>query len=289
MRGHHLQSSTSLLWSASVPAAVRGLTLAREAESLLVRDARHNLSLFNSRGELQGRRTWKEMAAGCLADDGSAMAAVAADRVYWLAQDLSTRWEKKLQARGIAASLDPFGQYLAVSDQKAGLSLFSRTGSLLGVFQIPRALQHLAFLPALPLLMAAADFGWVGGLDLTNGKWVWSDRPVSQIGGLAVAASGDPTILACFSEGLRGYGPDGGNRFSLHLPKPCGLVARSFSGDIGVAAGLGKECFGFNRNGTITQTKELFHSPTALALSALGHRLVCGFADGTVTLTKWEV
>jgi hypothetical protein len=267
---------------------VRAIALAREAESLLVRDARHNLSFFNPYGELQGRCTWKDLAAGCLSDDGSAIAAVVGERVCWLGQDLSVRWEKKMAARGIAAALDPFGQYLAASDQKADLWLFDRTGKLLGRFKSPRAVQHLVFVPALPLLVAAADFGWAGCLDLSTGKWTWSDRPVSQIGGLAVAGNGDPTLLACFSEGLRGCGPDGGNRFSLHLPKPCGLVALNFAGDKGVAAGLGKDCFGFNRKGDVLATKALPQTPTALALSALRERLVCGYADGTVTVQKLE-
>ena len=268
---------------------MRAIALAREAESLLVRDARHNLSLFNPLGALQGRCTWKDLAAGCLSDDGSAIAAVVGERVCWLGQDLSLRWEKKITARGIAAALDPFGQYLAISDQKSDLWLFDRTGKLLGQFRSPRAIQHLSFVPTLPLLVGAADFGWAGCLDLATGKWTWSDRPVSQIGSLAVAATGDPTLLACFSEGLRGCGPDGGNRFSLHLPKPCGLVALNFAGDKGVAAGLGKECYGFNRKGDVRATKALPQTPTALALSALGERLICGFADGTVSAQKWEL
>ncbi|HLW68420.1 MAG TPA: hypothetical protein VKS79_24090 [Gemmataceae bacterium] len=287
--GPPLSFPLPLIWSISVPGAVRAIALAREAESLLVRDARHNLSLFNPRGELQGRCTWKDLAAGCLSDDGSAIAAVVAERVCWLGQDLSVRWEKKIAARGIAAALDPFGQYLAVSDHQAELWLFDRTGKLLGRFNSPRAIQHLAFVPVLPLLMAAADFGWAGCLDLSTGKWTWSDRPVSQIGGLTVAAAGDPTILACFSEGLRGCGPDGGNRFSLHLPKPCGLAALNFAGDKGVAAGLGKENYGFNRKGDVLVTVALPQPPTALALSALGERLICGFADGTLMARKFEM
>jgi hypothetical protein len=284
-----LASSTSLIWSTSVPGAVRAIALAREAESLLVRDGRHNLSLFNPQGQLQGRCTWKDLAAGCLADDGSAIAAIVAERVCWLGQDLSVRWEKKIEARGITAALDPFGQYLAVSDQKSDLWLLDRTGKLLGRFHSPRATQHLSFVPTLPLVMGAADFGWAGCLDLSTGKWTWSDRPVSQIGGLAVAAGGDPTLLACFSDGLRGCGPDGGNRFSLHLPKPCGLVALNFAGDQGVAAGLGKECFAFNRKGEVLSTQQLAAPPTALALSGLGDRMLCGFADGTVMAQKLEM
>jgi len=81
---------------------------------------------------------------------------------------------------------------------------------------------------------------------------------------------------------LRGYGLGGGNRFSITLPKPCGLVALTYAADRGLAAGPGKDCYGFNRKGDVTFTQTFDHSVTALALSALGDRMVCGFADGRV-------
>jgi hypothetical protein len=264
------------------------VAFAREAEALLVRDARHGLSLFNPRGELQGRCTLKELAAGCLADDGSVLAAIAGDRICWLALDLSIRWEKRIGGAGTAAALDPFGQYLAVADKKSQLYLYDRTGQLLGRFTAPLPIQHLSFLPTLPLLMAAAESSWVGCLDLTSGQWAWTDRPISQIGGLAVASGGDPMVLACFAPDLRGYGLGGSHRFTIHLPKPCGHVALTFTGEKGVAAGLGKECFGFNRRGEVIKTESLEQPPTALALSALGDRVICGFGDGRVTVQKWE-
>ena len=126
-----------------------------------------------------------------------------------------------------------------------------------------------------------ADFGSAGCLNLIDGDWAWLDRPVSNIGSIAVAGSGEPALLACFSIGVRRYGPTG-YRDSITLPRPCGLVAVSFDGTHGVAADVAPTLIGFNAIGQTTFTLQLHQAPTSLALSALGDRAFCGFADGTV-------
>src|SRR5207253_5267399 len=117
--------------------------------------------------------------------------------------------------------------------------------------------------PTRPQLAASADFGWDGCLDLTTGEWAWSDRPVAHAGGLAVAGGGDPLLLACFSDGVRRYGLGGGYRGVIRVPKPCGLVALTFTGDKAVAAGAGRELFGFDAKGEVLFTRDLGEPPTA--------------------------
>jgi hypothetical protein len=135
-------------------------------------------------------------------------------------------------------------------------------------------------------LVAAADLGWAGLLDLTTGQWIWSDRPVSHIGSLAVSGTGDAILLACFSEGLRRYGPAGLDRHPIKLPKSCGLVALAFSGETGIAAGSGRELYGFTAKGDLAFTRDLEQPPTALALAALGDHAIAGFADGRIAMIK---
>ena len=271
------------LWSRSLGHAVRGLHFAREGELLLARDESQILTLLNSRGEIQATARMTALAAACISDDGSTLVAIgSAGQVWWLAPDLTIRRERSIGAPAMAVATDPFGQYLAVSDRNGGLHLLDRNSRTLGQFSSPRPVHHLAFVPMQPHLAAAADLGWAGCLDLTNGGWLWTDRPVSNIGSLAVAGAGDPLLLACFSIGLRRYN-SGGYRASINLPKPCGLVAASFDGLKGVASGAGHELYGFNDKGELTLTHELDHTPMSLALSATGDRVFCGFADGTVS------
>lgn len=270
------------LWSRSLGHAVRGLHFAREGELLLARDESQILTLLDSRGDIQATARIAALSAACISDDGTTFVAVgAAGQVWWLAPDLTVRRERSVGAPAVAAATDPFGQYLAVSDRKGGLHLLDRNGRTLGQFSTPRPVHHLAFVPMQPHLAAAADLGWAGLLDLTTGNWLWTDRPVSNIGSFAVAGNGDPLLLACFSIGMRRYN-SGGYRASINLPKACGLIALSFDGQKGVASGAGHELYGFNENGELTLTHELEHTPMALTLSATGDRVFCGFVDGTV-------
>jgi hypothetical protein len=274
----------SSIWTLSTGSAIRAICLAREAELLLVRDDNQTIYLITAKGGLQSQMTFAGLAAACISDDGSALAAVgAAGQLWWLAPDLTARWERAVPAGALAVTTDPFGQYVAVTDKKSGLTLFDRTGQMLTRLEVPRPIHHLAFVPSLPHLAASADLGWSGLLDLTSGEWLWSDRPVSHIGSLAVSGGGEVMFLACFSDGLRRYTHAGPDRHTIKLPKPCGLVALSFAGDVGVAAGNGRELYGFNAKGDLTLTRELEHPPTALAMRPLGNRAIVGFADGRVT------
>jgi hypothetical protein len=274
----------SSIWTLTTGSGIRAVSLAREAEMLIVRDDSQTVYLLTAKGSLQSRMTFSGLAAACVSDDGSAMAAVGgAGQVWWLAPDLTTRWERAVPAPAQAVATDPFGQYLAVADKKGGLTLFDRTGQTLGRTETPRPVHHLAFVPSQPRLAAAADLGWAGLFDLTTGEWMWTDRPVSHIGSLAVSGDGATTLLACFSEGLRRYTPAGLDRHAIKLPRACGLVALTFAGDVGIAAGSGRELYGFNPKGDLTFTRELDHPPTAVALAPLGGRAIVGFANGRVT------
>jgi hypothetical protein len=121
---------------------------------------------------------------------------------------------------------------------------------------------------------------------LFSEKWLWSDRPVSNIGSLAVTGNGDLLMLTCFSDGLRRYGPGGQPRAAQKLPAACGLVALSFSGDVGVAASASAKLYGFDSRGEPVLTHDLESPPTSLALAPLGDRVFIGHADGKLTAAR---
>jgi hypothetical protein len=278
------------LWSLALGPAVRALSLAREAELILARLGDQTLALATTRGDLQARAGLQGLAGACVADDGSTIAAVGAAGELWLfARDLRPQREHTLPAPAVAIATDPFGRYVAASDRQGNLHLLDSAGRELGQVQSPRPIHHLAFIPTQPHLAAAADFGWAGLLDLNSKKWLWSDRPVSNIGALAVAGSGDPMLLACFSDGLRRYAPAGGPPTTKATPTPCGLVAISFAGDRGLAAGAAPQLNAFDARGEFTKSLDLEHAPTALALAALGDRAFIGQANGKLLAIKLKL
>jgi hypothetical protein len=237
----------------------------------------------NRSGELQGRlRPSSGVVSACHADDGSACAAVGEHgEVAWLSPDLMARWERAVPRRAVACAMDPFGQYLAVSDASAGLHLFDRTGKHICQSQTPRPLLHLAFVPEQTRLIGCADFGSVACYDSACGC-VWRDGLVANVGGLAVSGDGSRIILACYSDGLRGYTLDGKKKDRLSVSEPCRLVALSYDARRTLVGGLVSRLLVLDREGQIIATPALDAPPVVLAISALGDTAFAGLGDGRV-------
>src|SRR5437868_5836014 len=177
-----------LLWSHYLPAKPCGLALARERGWVLAWDANHWICLLNRGGERQAQwRPPDRLVMACCAEDGSAYAAVGGKgEVWWLAPDLMPRWEQSVAHPALACALDPFGQYLAVSDARGFIHIFDRQSRTVCRLQGPRPLYHLAFVPAVASLVCCADFGLVAALDL-KGNWLWRDGLVANVGAMAVS------------------------------------------------------------------------------------------------------
>jgi hypothetical protein len=271
------------LWSLTIGSRLRGLVLARERGRLLAWDDNHWLYLLTSKGERQAQ--WHApgaVAAICCADDGSAYAAVGSrGEIWWLAPDLMPRWQKLLPYPAVAAALDPFGQYLAVSDARGSLRVLDPQGRSVSQTQTPRPLHHLAFVPEAPLLLGTADIGLLAAFDLScNG--LWRDGLVATIGALAVNGSGDRIVLACYSEGLRFYNATGHKQGHLNLSEPSRLAALSFDGQLAVVAGLGERLLLIDRNGKTLSNVALDKPAVALAVAPLGDWVAVALPDGRV-------
>jgi len=277
----------SLLWSQTLPASLRGLGLAREAQRIVTWDRDHWLHLLNHAGARQGQARVVEPLVGvCCADDGSAYAVVGgAGEVVWLGPDLTPRWRRALPHPPLALALDSFGQYLVVADEKGSAHLFDVRGELLGTATSPRPLCHLSFASAAPWIMASADYGLAGSFDL-QGEWRWRDGLVVHIGALAVNGDGSQLLLACFSEGLRRFDASGKAIDPLTLAEPCRLVAQSFDGSRILVAGMDSQLWLVDREGRVLAGRHLTQSATALALGPLGDFAVVAMNDGTIQCLK---
>jgi hypothetical protein len=260
----------ALLWSQNLGAGVRGLELAREKQWVLTWDQANWLHLFGQTGQRQGQiQAEGAIAAATCAEDGSAFA-IAHSQVHiaWLNPDLSRRWQQTLLAPVGALAMDSLGNYVAVADQRGAVHVIDSAGKTVSQFQVPRPLQNMAFVSAAPWLVASADFGLVGALDL-SGKWQWRDSPVSHVGGLSVNGDGSQLLLACFSEGLRRYGADGKNLGPLSVADACRLVVQSYDGSRILVADLGQRLHLVDANGTPLASHV---SPQPVAAIAIGAR-----------------
>ena len=270
-------------WSHALANPPRGLALAREKGWVLAWDTQDWLYLLDQAGERQAQ--WHapgKLAAAACADDGSAYVAVGSQgEIWWLAPDLSSRWERSVPQSVTALAVDSFGQYLAVADAGSHLSLFDCQGKPGIRVQTPRPLYHLAFVPTAPFLVAGSDYGLAACFDL-KGKLVWRDGPVAHIGSLAVSGSGESVILACFTEGLQRYSLSGKNLGRQSLTEACRLAAVTFDGSHLLVAGMGARLHWLDAEYKILSTYALEKPAVAMGLAPLGDRAVIAGADGSL-------
>jgi hypothetical protein len=271
------------LWSQHIAVSPRGLALAREKKWLLAWDDKSWLYLLKQSGERQGQfRAPDSLTTACCADDGSSFAAAGSHgQIWWLAPDLSVRWERSMPAAVVAAAMDSFGQYLAVADARGQVHIFDRHGRLLIESESARPLFQLAFVPAAPYLIGSADFGLVACIDL-KGTWIWRDGLVAHIGSLSVDGVGERVVLACYSEGLLHYSVKNRNQGRLAIAEPCRLAAVAYDGNRILASGLGNHLFVLDQDGRVIHTHPLEEPAVALALSPLGDTAFVAQAGGTL-------
>jgi hypothetical protein len=272
-----------LLWSQPLLSGPRGLVLAREKGWLAAWDNQRWLYLVNVAGQRQGQVNLAEsLTVAAVADDGSALAAGSKlGTIWWLEHDLSIRWQRKMTEPVLSLALDPFGQLLAVADAKDQVVIYDPQGEVSCRWQCPRALHHLAFVPAKPLLVGSADFGLVAGYDLA-GQCLWRDGLVSHVGGLATSGDGAVIALACFTDGIQRYRLDGANLGKLKVHTPCRLLAGAFDCRRLVAGGLQQELVLLDAAGQVLGNHTLERPAAGLAMAPLGDEAYVALDDGRI-------
>jgi hypothetical protein len=272
-----------IAWSHTLPHSARGLALARERGWLLVWDDQNWLYLFNHAGAVQSQTHLAEgLVMAAVADDGSAYAAVGSKgEVYWLAPDLMPRWQKVLPNPAVAVALDPLGQYLAASDIKGRLRIYDRRGQAVCKVESPRPFHYLAFVPAAPVLVAAADYGLVAGLDLA-GNWLWRDGLVAHVGSLAVTGDGASIALSCFSDGIHRYDLAGKRQEARTLAGPVRVACLSFDGSRLLAAFQSKQVHLLDGEARELGSLTVERSVVGLALGALADSAAVALSGGVI-------
>jgi len=273
-------------WTQKFRRSLVGLSLAREKCWLLTWDDAGTMHLLDRNGQRQGQVALDGLTMAASADDGSAFAAASpTGNVWYLTPDLRVRWQRVAETGVRSLAIEPFGSHVAVSTSKGALRLFDGSGQTLWTASTPRPLLHLAFVPAKPLLVGAADFGLVIAVD-PSGNTVWRDGVVTNIGSLAVNGDGSGIVLSCFGQGLIRYGADGAGREQVGATQSFRYVCCSFAGDRLAVTNLHDQVMLLDRQGQVLTSYSCDQPITALAISALGDEVVSALADGTLTTLK---
>jgi hypothetical protein len=268
------------VWTTPLDESPLGLLHQREAGGLVVWGERGGLTALSRRGTVQARTRFPEPPRVAVADDGSAVVAATADQLSWLAPEQQARWQRSIPSPATAVALDPFGRFLAVADGQSRLEILDRDGRRVLTAECPRPFRHLVFVPAAPALIAAADFGLLARLELPSGEWAWRASVVAHVGGLAVADSGEPVVLACYSAGLRRFSAAGKPVPTPDLPGQS--VAVTFDGRLTVVLGPDDTLTGLNPLAEVVFAGTVDEPVRAMALAALGDTAFVATVGGAV-------
>ncbi len=282
-------SALPVAWSYDLGLGARHLCLARESHYVFLDDEKDRLYLLDARGKLQAQRAAPgNVVCAAVADDGSAYAAAGRRNEVWkFAPDLGVCWKRTTSDRPLALALDAFGKFLAYADVHGSVCVLDEQGQLISRLRFPRPIQHIVFVPEASRLVACADYGLVASFDI-QGKTLWRDSPVANVGALTCTGDGERLLLACYSEGLRCYDKNGKISGALPLQEPCRLAVISYDGARIVTSGLARSLLILDGQGQLLRRVEVDATPTALALTALAERLIVAMPGGKIVSFELE-
>jgi hypothetical protein len=285
-------------WNLVTDSPLAGLSLSREAGTLLVWDQGNQLYLFDRDGESHSiSRVPNKVIAGTISDDGSLIALlVETDEagLVLLDADFNVLFERAARAapsQPTCLAVDPHGRYLAVGTRSNSLHLINRYGRPAGRLETMEPLSHLCFVPDRALLVGAAAFGMLVGIALeptrSPGKLeadiVWQDRLMSNVGRLAVNGDGAMILASCYALGVQRFDLHGRNEGSYHLGGTVSQAVPDFPGRTIASSTLEGDLAVMNAAGNVRWRTRLGRPIVALEVDPLGRYLIYGHATGELT------
>lgn len=194
---------------------------------------------------------------------------------------LADRWTVTTPHPVTALTAAPAGLAVAVATNKAELLLYDYAGEVRLTTQTPVPVQHLAIAITEPLLVAAAEFGYVGGYDIRRNHWLWRDGPIARANALTLSGDGSLAGLSCFTEGLRCYSNSGVPSVWQGV-SACRAASFDLVGRTVLTVGLDHDAYLHNAKGQQLAKWQFDHTPVAACLSPLADRATIAINDAII-------
>jgi hypothetical protein len=292
IRKTHARLAPVAAWTVMTDAPLKGLALAREAETILAWDEGHQLYLLDVRGQHRSvSRATDRIIAGSISDDGSLIALVGEGARLWLlGPDLALIAERQIAPDPSALAIDAHGRYVAVASKMGMTLVYNRYGRISGRFETRQPLAHLCFVPALALLIGSAAYGTLAGVELSaagsSGRLVlevvWQESLMSNVGRLTTSGDGGMVLASCFTHGIQRFDAQGSNEGSYHLGGSAAHSVPDFAGRLIAVSTLEGELAVLSPGGHVRWKTGLVRPAIALETDPLGRFLIYGHATGEV-------
>lgn len=271
------------------PDGIVSMDLAAEACTLLVATRTGKLMLIRPTGEpLAADRNYRDVSRVVWSDTGTFGAAVVReDKVICFDRSLRAVWDVRVTGRITALAISPYGSHLAFSTDSCRTHLVTVDKRELVQIDTHRPLDHLAFLSEEPALIGAAEFGNLCRYQL-NGREVWSENVMNNIGDLSVSGCGRRILLSAFNHGIQFYSGNGKSRGAFVLDGIPSRVSGAAVRTRLAAITLESRVFWMNFDGDVQWVADLSSDPPEhICTGPLGDRLFLATASGRLLHLYW--
>lgn len=272
------------------PDGIVGIQLAAEAGNLLLGTHSGKLTLLSSTGDpLASDRNYRDLSQLVWSDSGTFGAAVLRDdKVVCFDRSLRTLWDVRVTGRVTALAISGYGSHIAFSTDGCRTHIVTVDKQEVTRFDTHRAFDHLAFLTEEPAIVGAAEFGTLASYDL-DGKELWSENVMNNIGDMSVSGCGRRILLSAFNHGVQLYSRGGKQRGAFMLDGIPSRVSGAKTRTRIAAITLESRLFWLNFDGNVQWAVDLTaDSPQHIQTGPLGDSLFLATMSGRLLYLSWN-
>lgn len=281
-------AAPTLAWNFATEAPLVALRWARETGEVLAADAVGGMYQLDSSGRLANLiRGPSPIRALSFSDTGGGgVALVGDDKLYWFNPQLVFQGCLEHSEQAASISLDPHGEYAAVSLADGELVLYDCFRRRIRTFSTQQPLIALEFIPTVAELIGVAEYGLLCRYSFTGTK-IYQQPLYSNVGDLAVARGGDVVLLACFSHGIQVHDETGEQVGSYQVGGTACRVAASYSGRKVAVVTMERHFYLVDETGHVEWQAILPDDVCRVACDPLGHSVILGFQSGRIARLDW--
>ena len=265
------------------------MSLAHEARQLLVGTGRGLLCLLSQAGDrIAENLNYQKVSKVALAHTGEIGAAVVdQNRLVCFDKSLKPVWDASITGKIVSLAIAPHGSHIAFSTDSSRLHIVTADRREVAKVETRRPMEHIAFLAEEPELVAAAEFGQMCRYTL-DGREVWTEQLVSNVGDMSLAEGAKRIFLAAFNPGVQAFNRAGELLGTFAIDGiPSRVSAAAVKSRVAVLT-LENRIYWLNFDGEIQWAVDMSQDPPSqICTGPQGDRLFIGTQSGCLLQVCW--